>query len=270
MKISFKQGEKKSGEINKILIEEIVPNPFQPRMEFKQDEIKELAKSIKSYGIIQPIIVRKKNDIYEIVAGERRLRACKYLGMKEISAIIKDVDDLEIAEIAIVENLQRKDLNFIEEAKAYQRLIKEFSITQQELAERLGKGQSTIANKLRLLNIPTEVCNQLNFEEITERHARALLKLDDEKSQLKVISQIKERNLNVKETEKLIEKIKEEKQNKKKVITVYKDLRLFINTLNNSIREMKEAGLEVEVKKSDEEKYVEFKIRLPKIEELKK
>lgn len=273
MKIPFKQGEKRSGEINKILIEEIEPNPFQPRMEFKQDEIMELAESIKNYGIIQPIIVRKKNNRYELVAGERRLRACKYLGMKEITAIIKEIEDQEIAEIAIIENLQRKDLNFIEEAKAYQRLINEFSLTQQELAERLGKSQSTIANKIRLLNLPTEVCNKINFEEITERHARALLKLDDVKSQLEVIKQIKEKNLSVKETEKIIEKIKEEKEkkeNKKRVYTVYKDLRLFINTLNNTIKEMKEAGLDVEVKKNDKGKYLEYIIRLPRTEEFKK
>lgn len=264
MKIPFMQVDKKTEEIRKILIEDILVNPYQPRIEFNSKEIIELAESIQNFGVIQPIIVREKNNAYELVAGERRLRACKHLGMKEISAIIKNISELEIAEIALVENLQRKNLSFIEEARAYQQLIEKFSLTQQELAKKIGKGQSTIANKLRLLTLPNEICKQLKHQSISERHARALLKLEDEESQLSIIKKIKENDLNVKETEKLIESLIKKEKKKSKVHTVYKDLRLFINTLNNTVNEMKKAGLEVKVEKSEEKKYVEFKIRLPK------
>lgn len=267
MKIPFMQGEKEIeiDEVSRILVEDITVNPYQPRTNFNPSKITELANSIQNYGVIQPIIVRKRGKDYELVAGERRLRACKQLDMKEVPAIIKDISDLELAEIALVENLQRKNLNFIEEATAYQQIIEKFSLTQQELAKKIGKGQSTIANKLRLLTLPTEVCEKLNGENITERHGRALLKLEDSESQLSVLKEIKEKNLNVKDTERLIGKLLNKEEGKKsKVYTVYKDLRLFINTLNNSIDEMKEAGLKVKVEKTEEEEYVEFKVRLPK------
>jgi len=264
MKIPFIQGEKNKEEVVNIKIDNIKVNPYQPRVTFNADEITELAKSIKSYGVIQPLLVRVQGEFYELVAGERRLRACKSLGMNKVPAVVRDINDLEMAEIALVENLQRKDLSFMEEAKAYQQLIEKFSLTQQDLAEKIGKGQSTIANKLRLLSLPTDVCKQIELQYITERHARALLRLDNKDSQLSIIKKIKEKKLTVKETEKLIEDILNGKDKKSNVYTVYKDLRLFINTLNNSISEMKEAGLNVHVEKSEEDEFVEFTIRLPK------
>ena len=264
MKIPFIQGEKNKEEVEKITIDDITVNPYQPRVTFDSVEITELANSIKNYGVIQPLVVREKGQKFELIAGERRLRACKSLGMDKVPVVIRNINDLEMAEIALVENLQRKDLSFLEEARAYQQLIDKFSLTQQELADKIGKGQSTIANKLRLLTLPTDVCKQIDLKYISERHARALLKLKDKSSQLSVIEKIKEKELNVKETEKLIDNLINEKSKEGNVYTVYKDLRIFINTLNNSINEMKKAGLKVQVEQSEEDKFVEFKIRLPK------
>ncbi|NLJ83900.1 MAG: nucleoid occlusion protein [Halanaerobiaceae bacterium] len=265
MRIPFIQVERDKETIRKIPLDSISTNPFQPRINFNQEEIDELALSIKNYGVIQPIIVREKEDGYELIAGERRYRACLALGLKDIPAIVKDIDDSDMAEIALVENLQRKDLSFMEEARAYQQLIENFSLTQKELAERIGKSQSTVANKLRLLNLPTDVCEQLEDENITERHARALLRLKDKDSQLALIEKIKKEKLSVKETEKIIERMLEEKEEKEpRIYTVYRDLRLFINTLNNTVAEMKKTGLDVQVEQIDEEDYVEYKIILPK------
>ena len=265
MRIPFIQVERDKETIRKIPLDSISTNPFQPRINFNQEEIDELALSIKNYGVIQPIIVREKEDGYELIAGERRYRACLALGLKDIPAIVKDIDDPDMAEIALVENLQRKDLSFMEEARAYQQLIENFSLTQKELAERIGKSQSTVANKLRLLNLPTDVCEQLEDENITERHARALLRLKDKDSQLALIEKIKKEKLSVKETERIIERMLEEKEEKEpRIYTVYRDLRLFINTLNNTVAEMKKTGLDVQVEQIDEEDYVEYKIILPK------
>ncbi|MFW6022837.1 MAG: nucleoid occlusion protein [Halanaerobiaceae bacterium] len=266
MKIPFIQ-EKNKEEVIKVNIEKITANPYQPRTTFKSKEIIELAESIKSYGVIQPLVVRETNNGYELIAGERRLRACKHLKTKQVPVVIRKINDLEMAEIALVENLQRKDLNYLEEARAYQQLINKFSLTQKELASKIGKSQSTIANKLRLLTLPTDVCNILDPEYITERHARSLLKLEDKKLQLDIIEKIKDDGMTVKETEKYIDKLNNKNKKEAKVFTVYKDLRVFINTLNNSINEMKKAGLKVDVKKKEEDEFVEYKIRLPKEEE---
>lgn len=265
MRIPFIQGDRDREIVRKIPLDAISTNPFQPRSIFNQEEIEELALSIKNYGVIQPIIVREKGDGYELIAGERRYRACLVLGLKDIPAIVKELDDPDMAEIALVENLQRKDLSFMEEARAYQQLIEVFGLTQKELAERIGKSQSTVANKLRLLNLPTDVCEQLENENITERHARALLRLRDKEDQLALLEKIKKEKLSVKETERIIERMLQEKEDKEpRVYTVYRDLRLFINTLNNTVEEMKKAGLNVQVEQSDAEDYVEYKIILPK------
>ncbi|MFW5788248.1 MAG: ParB/RepB/Spo0J family partition protein [Halanaerobiales bacterium] len=203
-------------EINQINTEKIEPNPFQPRKEFSGDDINELADSIKNFGVIQPIIVRETDDGYQLIAGERRLRAAKIAGLSFIPAIVKEMADREVAEIALVENLQRKDLNFIEEASAYENMVKEFNMTQEQLAEKLGKSQSTIANKLRLLKLPPEVREELNDSLFSERHARALLKLDNIEKQMEVLNKIRKQGLTVKETNKLINKLN--KKMKKKII----------------------------------------------------
>ncbi len=263
MKLSFLNKEKNT-EIIEVEIDKIEPNPFQPRKEFEEQDIKELAKSIKNFGIIQPVTLRKKENKYEVIVGERRLRAVKYIKMEKIPAIIKDFNDQEMAEIALVENLQRKDLNFLEESQAYTKLIEKFNITQKELAQKIGKSQSTIANKLRLLKLSGNVREKLKSPEISERHARALLKINDEKIQIKVVQQIKDKQLTVKETESLIKKILNKNRKKQKITTVYKDLRIFKNSLNQTVEEMKKAGLEVKVEKNEDKKYFTYKIFLPK------
>ncbi|MFW6268831.1 MAG: nucleoid occlusion protein [Bacillota bacterium] len=255
-------------EINQINTEKIEPNPFQPRKEFSGDDISELADSIKNFGVIQPIIVRETDDGYQLIAGERRLRAAKIAGLSFIPAIVKEMADREVAEIALVENLQRKDLNFIEEASAYENMVKEFNMTQEQLAEKLGKSQSTIANKLRLLKLPPEVREELNDSLFSERHARALLKLDNIEKQMEVLNKIRQQGLTVKETNKLINKLnkKNEKEdnNSGDVYTVYKDLRLFRNSINKTIEEIKKAGLNVEVEEKKEDDYYKFTILLPR------
>ncbi len=265
MKLPFLNSNDSAQKIKMIPTEKIVPNPYQPRENFIEEDIRQLAESIKNFGLIQPLTVRPKEDKYELVAGERRLRAARYLGKKEIPAIIKDFSNQEAGEIALVENLQRKDLDFIEESLAYKTLLEEFDLTQKELAEKLGKNQSTIANKLRILNLPLEVRKQIKNSTLTERHARALLQLEgDLEKQLKIIEQIKENDLTVRETQKAIKEILADNGKKKKVITVCKDIRIFTNTLNKIINEMQDSGLKIEVNKKKEKKYIEYKIRLPR------
>jgi ParB family transcriptional regulator, chromosome partitioning protein len=264
MRFPFIQSEKYRDQAVMVPIDKIKANPYQPRTGFDQAEINELAESIKNYGIIQFITVRVKDEGYELITGERRLRACKELGLKEIPAIIKEFSDQEIAEIALVENLQRKDLNFLEEAEGYRQLINNFNLTQSKLADKIGKSQATIANKLRLLSLHTDVRRLLQSSRISERHARALLKLEKKSQQLKVVDRIKEKELTVKETEKLVNKIINKERKKKRIITVFKDLRVFTNTLQKTIQEMQTAGLDVEVSKKEDDQFIEYLIRLPK------
>jgi ParB family chromosome partitioning protein len=194
-------------EIKFIAPELIVPNLYQPRKYFDDEAIEELAQSIKMYGIIQPISVRRMGEnSFELVAGERRLRAAKKLGLENVPVILIDITDKESAAIALLENLQREDLNYIEEAEAYYNLIQDHSYTQEQLAESIGKKQSTIANKLRLLKLSSEVRKILLQNKLTERHARALLKLNTEELQLNIIEIIIKKKLNVKQTEEYIEK----------------------------------------------------------------
>ena len=221
-----------------ISAELISPNVYQPRKIFNEEAIDELAKSIKSYGIIQPLSVRKMGENrFELVAGERRLRAAKKIGLKEVPVIIVDVTDKESAAIALLENIQREDLNFLEEAEAYYNLIKEHNYTQEQLAELIGKKQSTIANKIRLLKLSPDVRKILLENNLSERHARALLKLPTDELQKKVLRVIVRKNLNVKKTEELIEneliKITENnlaKDGKKRIKGIFTP-KVYINTV---------------------------------------
>lgn len=260
------------GNVQYVQITEIVPNPFQPRKIFSQESLQELASSIEEYGIIQPLIVRLIPDGFELVAGERRLRASKLAGLSEVPVIIKEFTDKEMAELAMIENLQREDLHFLEEAEGFQQLITSFSFTQEELAKRMGKNQSTIANKLRLLKLIPEVRAIVAKEKLTERHARSLLKLDDSRLQLEVLQMISEKGLNVRETEELIEEFLEdiarqvEAKNtpKRNVVKVIRDVRIFINTINNVVGEMKKTGLKIKVKQEQDEEFIHINLRIPK------
>jgi ParB family chromosome partitioning protein len=194
--------------VMQIPVDRIAPNPYQPRKEFSKNALEELSASIKQYGVLQPINVRNIGDnLYELISGERRLRASKLAGIKEIPAIVIEVVEQDSAALALIENLQREDLNFMEEAEGYFNLINDHGITQEELAQRVGKKQSTIANKLRLLKLPKAITLVILENGLTERHARALLKLPDEAMQNKALKVILNRQLNVKKTEEMIEKM---------------------------------------------------------------
>lgn len=209
----------------------IVPNKYQPRKIFDETELTKLAESIKLYGIINPILVRKKEDKYEIIAGERRFRATQMLGLKEIPAIIKNADEQQMAELALIENIQRKELSPIEEAKSYEEIMKIGNQTQQSLAKKLGKSQSAIANKIRLLSLPQEIQDALSHKMISERHARSILTIEDKNKQLEVLNKIINEKLTVKETEQLIKSKEIDEEEIKKAIN---DLMKSLNIEDNS------------------------------------
>ncbi|MBZ4662524.1 MAG: ParB/RepB/Spo0J family partition protein [Caloramator sp.] len=256
-------------EIINIPITKIRQNMYQPRKIFNQEALIELSESIREFGVLQPISVRRINDnLFELVAGERRLRASQLAGLTEIPAIIVDITDTESAVLALIENLQREDLNYLEEAEGYYNLIKEHGFTQEELAVRIGKKQSTIANKLRLLKLSNEVKEMLISEGLTERHARALLKLEDESLQKKVIGEVIKKGLTVKKTEELIEKILNENQNINKNNKNNKNkYKWNINTkiITNTIKQiMEKSGIEAEYKQKELDEYLEIVVRIPK------
>lgn len=188
-------------------IEDIIPNRFQPRLNFDESALKELAASIKEHGIIQPLVVRRLGEKYEIIAGERRYKASKLAGLTTVPAIISEMDDKKSAEVAIVENIQRKDLTSIEEAKSYEALLEKGYLTQEELAKKMGLSQSAISNKLRLLSLPPEVQNALMENKISERHARSLLQLKSHEEQIKWLNTIIEERITVKELDKRLKEI---------------------------------------------------------------
>ena len=183
---------------------QIKPNPFQPREDFDQQSIEELAQSIKEKGVIQPLLVRRKGDSYELIAGERRLRAANSLGLKEIPIIVRDVSDQDSLELALIENIQREDLNPIEEAHAYQHLMDKFQVTQEKISEVLGKARSTITNTLRLLKLPHEIQQEMKKGRISFAHGRTLLEIDDANQQRRLAQDIISKGLSVRELETLI------------------------------------------------------------------
>ncbi|AIS53589.1 nucleoid occlusion protein Noc [Thermoanaerobacter kivui] len=254
-------------------IDAIRPNPYQPRKTFDIKNLQELSESIKMYGVLQPITVRVVNgNSYELVAGERRLRASKLAGLTEIPAIIVDAYDEDSAILALIENLQREDLNFIEEAEGYYNLINDHHLTQEKLAKMLGKSQSTIANKLRILKLSKEIKEKLIENDLTERHARALLRLPDEELQKKALDVIIKKKLNVSETEKLVQSMidkitkqqEESKKDSKKMMKFYKDIRIFVNTIKQAVDLMRKSGVPAEYDKKESDDYIEFIIKIPK------
>ncbi|MFH5186976.1 nucleoid occlusion protein [Paenibacillus sp. TAB 01] len=252
-------------EIKNISIRDIIPSPYQPRTIFDDERIDELCQTIKTHGVIQPIVVRVRENAYELIAGERRWRAVKKLGLDTIPAIIRDFNDSQAASIALIENLQREGLTAIEEALAYQQLIDLHSLTQESLAQRLGKSQSTIANKIRLLNLSEPVKTALMERKITERHARALLSLDQEDLQVKVLEDILSKELNVKQTEARIQLLKETvKLKKAKRVSYSKDVRLALNTIRQSVDMVTSSGLQINTTEQDYEDHYEIVIKIPK------
>ena len=203
-----------------VKITKVEPNREQPRKNFDEDALQELADSIKQFGLLQPILVQDRKDYYEIIAGERRWRAAKLAGLKEVPVVIKDYSPQEIMEVALIENIQREDLNPVEEAKAYQNLIKEYNLKQEEVAERVSKSRSAITNSLRLLKLSDDVLTLLMEEEISSGHARALLGLEDNEKQLEIAEKIAKDHLSVREVEKLVKNINQPaKKTKKKELS---------------------------------------------------
>ena len=261
-----------SNEVKQVSVDSIVPNPFQPRKTFNEESLQELSSSIKEFGVIQPLLVRRTDVGYELVAGERRLRASRLAGLTHVPVIFKDLSDQEMAELAMIENLQREDLHYLEEAEGYQSLISSFGFTQEELAKRVGKTQSTIANKLRLLKLDSEVRSIIVKENLTERHARSMLKLNDPVLQMQVLDTVREKNLNVRETEGLIEDVlaeisremSEKAKPKRNVVRIVKDVRIFLNTINKVVGEMKKTGLKIKIKQDQDDDFITINLRIPK------
>jgi ParB family chromosome partitioning protein len=257
-------------EIINIPIRFIKPNPYQPRKNFNLKSLEELSQSVKTYGIIQPISVRKlSHDSYELIAGERRLRAAEIAELTEIPAIVVDYRDKDSAMVALVENLQREDLNFIEEAEGYYNLIEDHNITQQELAEKLGKSQSTIANKLRILKLPTDIKKILIEEKLTERHGRALLKLPDDNLRRIVLDKTVNNNLNVSGTETLVEDILDNLRKRDENVSSQKiksliNVRIYLNTIKKAYRAIKEYGVKAEYNEEDKGDFYLVSIKIPK------
>jgi ParB family chromosome partitioning protein len=252
-------------EVKQLPVRDIVPSPYQPRSVFDNDRIDELCQTIKTHGIIQPIVVRVRNGKFEIIAGERRWRAVTKLGMDYIPAIVRDMNDSQAASVALIENLQREGLTVLEEAIAYQKLIDLHQLTQESLAQRLGKAQSTIANKIRLLNLGEMVKKALLERKITERHARALLSLPNEERQNKLLSEIIEKELNVKQTETRVAFYMEvSKPPKTKRFSFTKDIRLALNTIRQSVDMVTGSGIPIKASEKDCEDHYEIIIRIPK------
>jgi len=254
-------------EVRKIPISNIVPNRFQPRTIFNEEKIQELARTIHTHGIIQPIVVREyEPGQYEIIAGERRFRAIQLLEWDTVPAIVKNLNDTETASVALIENLQREELSPIEEAIAYGKLLDLHNLTQEALAQRLGKGQSTVANKLRLLKLPQEIQDALLQKLITERHARALIPLKDPEMQIRVLNDIIAKNLNVKQTEEAVVRLlnKPEKKPRPKKQAFSKDMRIAVNTIRQSLSMVTDNGINLDSEEEDFDEFYQITIRIPK------
>lgn len=262
------------GKVISVPISQITPNPNQPRKIFNEDKIKELAQSIRHNGLIQPIVLRSLGSgKYELIAGERRLRACKELGCTEIPAVLKSLDEKKSAVSALAENLMRDDLSYFEEAEALKELCKRFDLTQGELAERIGKTQSTVANKIRLLRLPSRAKERIMELGLSERHARALLRIENEDKLLSAIEHISGYELNVSQTERYVESILDEeygvsKRKKESVfkssLFVVKDMRLFLNSMKKAVGVMNDCGISAEDDIKEEKDYITYTVTIKK------
>lgn len=259
--------KEKPNKIYEIAVERIIPNPHQPRILFDDDALCLLAESIKQNGIIQPITLRRAGNRYELVSGERRLRAAMKIGMKKIPAVIIDITERNSAVLALVENIQRQDLSFFEEAIAIAKLIDFYGMTQEDAAIKLGKKQSTISNKLRLLRLSPREMNLISEAGLTERHARAFIRISDEETRLSIIEKVITMGLNVEKTEKLIEreiKASKEKENLRRRSVIFGgEVKLFLNTIDKAIETMQAAGINAEMQRKKGEEFIEYKIVIP-------
>ena len=253
-------------------VDEIHPSPVQPRKYFPQESLKELSESIEQYGVLNPLTVRKRNGKYELIAGERRLRASRLAGLREVPCIVIDANMEEASLLALVENIQRRDLDFVEEAEGISQLIRLFGMSQEEAAKRLGKSQPAIANKLRLLRLPVDVLDILRNEELTERHGRALLRLEGEGVQRRAAKRMADEHMNVAAAEEYIESLlkfpdqllETETKLARKTLFVLKDVRIFLNTLTHGLDVMKKGGIDVGMEKHETDTELVLTISIPK------
>lgn len=252
-----------AGQVLLIPNEIIYPNPNQPRRTFNQEELVNLAISIRMNGILQPITVRETEKGYEVVSGERRLRASRLAGMLSVPCIVIEVNNFKSAIYALIENLQRQNLGYFEEAIAIEKLMNDFGLSQDEVAKQIGKAPSTVSNKLRLLTLPIKVRETLCENGLSERHARALLKLPEEKI-MPVLEKVIEKKLNVTQTEEYIDELMAEKANKRITKTMFSDVRIFLKTINHAVDTMKKAGIKADIKKEEIEESFVYHIKIPK------
>lgn len=258
--------------VETIEIDKIRPNPYQPRISFDSLALKELAASIAEHGVLQPITVRRLAGGYELIAGERRLRASQLAGFSTIPAIVVEANDEKSSVLALIENIQRQDLNYFEEAQGYQNLAEDYHLRQEEIAQMMGKSQSAVANKLRLLKLPAPIQKALIENDLTERHARALLKLPTDRAREDLLKRIIKDSLTVKKTEELVENLlagekkpadPQEEEKKQRIKRYIKDIRLFTNTVQKAAQYMKDAGVPVEINEEKTGEYYEMTIRVP-------
>lgn len=261
---------KSTGQIFSIPQEQIIPNPNQPRKRFDYDELEGLAQSIRQNGILQPITVRQLDDgRFELISGERRLRAARLVGLSKIPSIVTEIDNKNSAIFSLIENLQRQDLDFFEEAEAIDCLLSVYGMSREELAAKLGKARSTISNKLRLLQLPEDMRYRLTRAGLTERHARALLQLEDDDRRARALGIMIDRHLTVGESERLIEQMLSKEGKTRNNFRGIRDVRVFINTLNHAVDTIRRAGVDADAAKSETPEYIEYIVRIPKLEQLK-
>lgn len=255
----------KNDKVSYISVHSIEPNPAQPRRVFDPEGLRELSNSIRENGVLQPITVRHINNRYVLVAGERRLRASRMAGLSEIPCIITNMDEKQSSLIALVENLQRCDLGFFEEAEGIRRMIQTYGFSQEEAAKKLGKSQSSVSNKLRLLRLSSDVVNEISINSLTERHARSLLRLSCQEQQLDAIHHIASKGLNVSQADEYIDNIINETKNKtvsnkRNTHFIIKDVRLFFNTITRAINTMRLSGVRTEYHKEEDDSAIYMKI----------
>jgi ParB family chromosome partitioning protein len=281
MLMTRKKGLFEGGRVLWIKTSQIAPNPNQPRRIFEAAGLRELAESIRLYGVLQPLTVRRQGGGYELVAGERRLRASRLAGINEVPCLVIGADERESSLLALVENLQRSDLDYIEEAEGLQRLIREHKLSQEEAARRVGKSQSAVANKLRLLKHPPDIIVALRQNGLTERHARALLRIEDEGERRAVLETIVADRLNVAQTDEHIENIvnganilpleptpvmapvPKESKTQGRVLYIVKDVRLFLNTIQRAVDTMQRSGIEARYAREDTQDGLTVTIHIP-------
>lgn len=263
---SFVKEKTEGQQVLQLAVEQIFPNPHQPRSAFSDTELQQLASSIRQNGILQPLSVRIRGNRYELIAGERRLRAAKLAGLRYVPCLIMEVGDRNSAILALVENIQRQDLNFFDEAAAIEKLITYYGMTQEDAAYKLGKAQSTIANKLRLLRLTADERGLIMEHRLTERHARALLKLQSPSDRTKVLEHVVKHRLNVERTEQYIDELlgkTSERERFRKRSVLFRDIRLFTNTIHKAVETMQAAGIPAASQKMQFDDYIEYRIRIP-------